>query len=514
MLPLRRKSRRWITIVAPLIGFVLLLQFLRGPQWFFVASNRTPSQISPRGASPDQQQLLQQNNNNKIAAPTKQAQREQQPLVTPPKQKPSKDSKKFACPSLPGIEDVLVVLKTGVTEALDKVPVHARTTFRCVPNYVVFSDYTEKIEGVQLFDVLQHVQNDVRLTIEDFDLYNRLRVSGRAGLQEADSTEEENGVFGMPNNPGWKLDKWKFLPMIDEALKTKPDAKWYVFMEADTHIVWANLVAWLARLDPREPLYLGTETQIGDVLFAHGGSGFILSQKAMRMVSRQYAKNTTEYNAYTNEEWAGDMVLGKVLKDAGVDLTFTWPLLQNARLGEIEPLTNQFYRQPWCFPVVGFHHLSPEDVEEMWKFDQEWFVKVGPTSSFPGGNWSVLMLMFWQKKKKYLLHSDVFRERILPQMRPGIQQDWDNLSGDLVEDILVENVQDCRRVCEEDGLCRQYSFRWSEDPDFEGEWRPECRTFESPRLGVAREGTQSGWMMTRIEVTTGARGECQSVDWE
>lgn len=360
MLPLRRKSRRWITIVAPLIGFIILFQFLRGPQWFTVA--RSPNNLTPRGAAPD---------HDLVAAPTKQARREQQPIVQQQQTK-----KPFACPSLPGIEDVLVVLKTGVTEALDKVPVHARTTFRCVPNYVVFSDFTERIEGVQLYDVLQNVQRDVRLAIEDFDIYNRLRESGREGLQQADSTEEENGVFGMPNNPGWKLDKWKFLPMIDEALKAKPDAKWYVFMEADTHIVWANLVAWLSRLDPEEPLYLGTETQIGDVLFAHGGSGFIISHKAMEMVSKQRASNITEYDLYTDQEWAGDMVLGKVLKDAGVDLTFTWPLLQNARLGEIEPLTNSFYRQPWCFPVVGFHHLSPTDVEDMWKFDQDWFIKV------------------------------------------------------------------------------------------------------------------------------------------
>lgn len=99
-------------------------------------------------------------------------------------------------------------------------------------------------------------------------------------------------------------------------------------------------------------------------------------------------------------------------------------------------------------------------------------------------------------------------------MQPGIQQDWDNLSGDLVEDRLVETVQECRRICEEDGLCRQYSFRWTEDPEVEGASRPECRTFESPRLGVPREGTQSGWMMTRIEVTAKAKGDCKAVDWE
>lgn len=374
MLPLRRKSRRWITVVAPLIGFVVLLQLFRGPQWLTVA--RSPRQINhPRGDSSDSHPKY-----DRAAAPTKQVRRgrEQQPLLAQPQQEKQSgtQSSKFACPLLPGIEDVLVVLKTGVTEALDKIPVHGRTTFQCVPNYVVFSDYTEQIEGVQLYDVLHNVRDEVRYTVEDFDLYNRLRISGRAGLQKADSTEEENGVFGMPNNPGWKLDKWKFLPMIDEALKMKPDAKWFVFMEADTHIVWANLVAWLSRLDPEEPLYLGTETQIGDVLFGHGGSGFVISRKAMRMASKQRAKDVAEYDAYTNEEWAGDMILGKLLKDAGVDLTFTWPLLQNARLGEVEPLTNQFYRQPWCFPVVGFHHLTPEDVQTMWDFDQDWFIKV------------------------------------------------------------------------------------------------------------------------------------------
>jgi hypothetical protein len=359
MLPLRRKSRRWITVVAPLIGFVVLLQFLRGPQWFFVARDDP-------GHGPDRNR----------DRPTRQPRREAQAPFLAPQLPPQTKQKPFACPPLPGIDDVLVVLKTGVTEALDKVPVHAQTTFRCVPNYVIFSDYEETIDGVQLYDVLQNVQREVKMNIEDFDLYNRLKVSGRQGLQDADATEEENGVFGMPNNPGWKLDKWKFLPMIDEALKAKPDASWFVFMEADTHIVWPNLVAWLARLDPGEPLYLGTETQIGDVLFAHGGSGFIISRTAMRMVSAQRARNVTEYDIYTDTEWAGDMVLGKALKDAGVDLTFTWPLLQNARLGEVEPLTNTFYRQPWCFPVVAFHHLTPADVEDMWRFDQEWFIKV------------------------------------------------------------------------------------------------------------------------------------------
>lgn len=339
MLPLRRRSRRWISLVSPLLGFVIIFQLLRGPQWpLFAQDSSTVAR---------------------------------------------EDDGDFLCPPMPGIDDVLVVLKTGVTEALEKVPVHLRTTFRCIPHYVVFSDFAETIGGVQVHDVLRGVDDEVKQTVPDFNLYNRLRLYGRTGLLPSDNTQEENGAFGMPNNPGWKLDKWKFLPMIDESLQRKPDAKWFVFMEADTHIEWPNLMAWLARLDPDQPLYLGTETQIADVLFAHGGSGFVISNSAMRLVSEYRRERVAELDEYTDAHWAGDCVLGKVLADAGVPLTFSWPLLQNSRLGEVEPLTNAFYRQPWCYPIVGFHHLTPLDVEQMWRFDQDWFVKVSYCPEMP-----------------------------------------------------------------------------------------------------------------------------------
>jgi hypothetical protein len=269
-------------------------------------------------------------------------------------------------------------MKTGATEALEKVPVHLQTTFRCTPHYVIFSDLDEEIDGVQVHDVLRSVDGNVKRDIEDFSLYNRLQEYGRRGLVPTDNRQDDNGAFGMPNNPGWKLDKWKFLPMIDESLRARPDAKWYVFMEADTHIVWPNLMAWLSRLDPDQPHYLGTETQIADVLFAHGGSGFIVSHAAMRLASEHRRSRVAELDNYTNGQWAGDCVLGKVLADAGVPLNFSWPLLQNSRLGEIEPLTYNFYRQPWCYPVIGFHHLSVQDVKEMWEFDRDYFIKVSP----------------------------------------------------------------------------------------------------------------------------------------
>lgn len=275
------------------------------------------------------------------------------------------------CPPLPGIEDVLVVMKTGVTESLDKVPVHFQTTFRCIPNYVIYSDFEETIQGVKIHDALRNVDPAVKEHIADFQIYNRLAQHGRAGLESHDFADEANSAIGKPNNPGWKLDKWKFLPMVKEAYGYKPDAKWFVFMEADTYYSWPTLLAWLAHYNPSKPHYIGTETQIADVIFAHGGSGFMLSNPAMKLAATEYAERADELHDYTDAHWAGDCVLGKVLSNVGVQLSFSWPMLQNTNLGELDEFTTAFYRRPWCFPAVAFHHLSPGDVRFLHDFEKQ-----------------------------------------------------------------------------------------------------------------------------------------------
>lgn len=284
------------------------------------------------------------------------------------------------CPPLPGIEHMLVVMKTGATESREKVPIHFTTTLRCIPNYMIVSDFEEEIEGVKIHDVLRTMSPEVRERVPDFDIYNRILSAGRQGLQQQDfaGEAEENSAIGKPMNRGWKLDKWKFLPMAQEALRYKPDATWYFFMEADTYVSWPTLLAWLAKFNPLEPHYIGTETQIADVIFAHGGSGFVLSKPALQRASDQYTARTAELNEYTDQHWAGDCVLGKVLADAGVGLHFSWPILQNSNLGELDEFTNHFYRQPWCFPAVALHHLSPQEIENLWNLEQKRWHDVSP----------------------------------------------------------------------------------------------------------------------------------------
>ena len=146
------------------------------------------------------------------------------------------------CPKSKLATDVLVILRTGATESQEKVPVHFRTTLRCVPHFVVHSDLDEDIEGHTVHDVLKGVSEDTKTTNEDFKLYHQLQEHGRRGVKQqqvlTSLSGSSKGDYLRTDNAGWQLDKWKFLPMIDQALQEKPDAKWYFFMEADTYMNW------------------------------------------------------------------------------------------------------------------------------------------------------------------------------------------------------------------------------------------------------------------------------------
>ncbi|KAE8355454.1 hypothetical protein BDV28DRAFT_146128 [Aspergillus coremiiformis] len=379
------------------------------------------------------------------------------------------------CSNLPGIHDILVVMKTGATEALQKIPVHFNTTLRCVPHFVVFSDFEEKIAGVQVHDVLRSVDEKVKQTHPDFDLYNRLRQSGRAGLTAADMNDDQSTPQGKPDNRGWLLDKWKFLPMINESLVLRADAKWYVFMEADTYVVWPNLVAWLEKFDPNQPYYMGSQIEIAGVVFGHGGSGFVISHAAMHQLADYHATRVEEHDEYTGNHWAGDCVLGKVFKDAGVDLFFATPMLQGDT-----PWTFSYYepKHHWCTPVGTYHHMTADDIRETWAFEQRWWANT---------------------HKPTLLHADVFEELVHPHLEDR-KDDWDNASPENHDG--VDSLEDCQARCTKDRQCHQYSYESG-----------KCSTSKVGKRGNSKASMTSGWMSDRINHTVKDLGSCEKIKW-
>ena len=117
----------------------------------------------------------------------------------------------------------------------------------------------------------------------EFEFYRSLKKYKEQGRHDYSSLLEDGSGKQKEDAPGWKLDKWKFLPLLDKALER--DARWYLFMEADTYVVWSNLLQWLSMFNPDRHWYLGGPSWFGDHIFAHGGTGFVLSRAALEKVT-------------------------------------------------------------------------------------------------------------------------------------------------------------------------------------------------------------------------------------
>lgn len=94
------------------------------------------------------------------------------------------------------------------------------------PNVVYYSDIEDNINGNPVIDSLANVSATLKAS-PDFVLYNKAQDAKNDNLyQESGSMEGDSYLPG-----GWRLDKYKFLPMFQHAAIYHPGKKWYVYME-------------------------------------------------------------------------------------------------------------------------------------------------------------------------------------------------------------------------------------------------------------------------------------------
>ncbi|KAI1109441.1 glycosyltransferase family 31 protein [Nemania sp. NC0429] len=436
------------------------------------------------------------------------------------------------CPDSDLLDDVLVVVRTGATEVLEKLPVHFSTVLTCIPHYVIYSDLEEDVEGHHIVDVLDRTSQNVKMDVPEFWLYNRLRASGREGLEY--QTLFGSGPSGALENPGWKLDKWKFLPMVTRALEHRPDAQWFVFIEPDTYMIWQNMLKYLSQYDASKPYYLGKFMYIGKVLFGHGGSGFVISNPAMKMVSKHFAENQDWFNEYTAKEWAGDMILGRAMADIGIKLVSASPHVQIDSLNTVDWVSGKNDKPPWCYGPVTFHHMTGPDIRSLWEFEHDW--------------------LRHKKADTTPRLRDIFESLIRPRLQ-DMRVDWDNESRgtEYSDEALAKlseadraaltqeergaqtSYEECWAACESKASCLQY-FHVPGRCFLSNELRlghvvePPCVEY-SPKDskcvkmqdGPASPGleepniTHSGWMMDRVSKAVKEMNDrCQSLkgkDW-
>lgn len=296
--------------------------------------------------------------------------------------RPASEDSQPPCMSPGSFEDIFLVLRTGASEALQKLPAHFNSTLRCVPqsSYGIWSDLEEVIGGRLIQNALNEIDPDIIANNPDFAYYRRLQDKGR----DAFSTQEIAQWDSTPNSasgrdtPGWKLDKWKFLPLAERAYRQRPDAKWYIFMEADGHINWNNMLSWLSRVDHSKRYYIGQLMIIGDVIFAYGGASFVISNPAMKALVEHRAVSSGVYENFTSHHWAGDCVLGKALKDIDVDFTQAWPNFLGDSPFDVDygGTVGGTDARAWCYAAITWHHLSSSDIKELLNLEQQWNLQV------------------------------------------------------------------------------------------------------------------------------------------
>ncbi|KAK8095002.1 hypothetical protein PG997_001687 [Apiospora hydei] len=429
---------------------------------------------------------------------------------------PAKDP---ACAWMPDTSNILVVMKTGASEAYARVPTQLMTTLRCVPDYLIFSDMKQTLAGVEIHDSLDTVLEEAKKDNSDFVLYDYQKAC------EVD-LENCNREGGDAAKAGWNLDKYKNIHIAEKAFALRPNYDWYVFIDADTYVLWPNLVQWLKNFRPMSKHYFGSMTMISMFPFAHGGSGYVISKAAMTEFNgRPDGSVANKWDTKIHDSCCGDYMFAKAFKEAtDVSVKNVWPTINGEK-----PYTLPFGPTHWCHPVVTMHHLNSQEISSFWEYERDFFQ---PHDSSARSSLST-------PPQRTLLLKDIYTHFFAPKMQSS-REDWDNLSDDVlyvdlststdskgrkletweldrakkgpmtqVERKAHKSFEDCRAMCEAANDCFQFLYHAG-----------VCAKSFSFKLGHPNRSEQSpayrwrsGWNVPKINKWIERQGECKKPIW-
>ncbi|KAJ0326649.1 hypothetical protein COL5a_006837 [Colletotrichum fioriniae] len=211
------------------------------------------------------------------------------------------------CDTFPDTSNILVIMKTGATESFDKVPTQLMTMLKCLPEYFIFSDLDQTVANYHIRDSLDKVLPEAMEGNQDFDLYRR---------QKACQADQQScNKLAVSKDEGWNLDKYKNVHIAEKTYRMRPNYDWYIYIDADTYVLWPTLVQWLKNLNPKNKHYLGSVTMIRNFVFGHGGSGYIVSQAAMHDMIADHEDVGNKWDVRASKECCGDYIFALAMKD-------------------------------------------------------------------------------------------------------------------------------------------------------------------------------------------------------
>ncbi|PBP18001.1 hypothetical protein BUE80_DR011175, partial [Diplocarpon rosae] len=331
------------------------------------------------------------------------------------------------CEHLSGMDRVVVTLKTGATEAAQKVPTIMNTTLRCAPHVYGFSDMAQTVGQIHLQNALDTIADSVMNDNSDFDIYRKqmeLRDPERITKELSDMRDPRTPYFSA----AWTLDKYKFMHLVEKVWDMKPGMDFYLHVEADTYVIWPSLLTWIQRLDPAKKLYIGSAAMINDLAFGHGGSGYIMTGEAMRTFAVDHNGTAAKWDPRLSNECCGDFALAQALNEYGMPILHAWPTIN----GETQN-TIPFGDDHWCQPLATLHHISSPEAEELASFEAK-----------------------RENKSSPLLYAELFHDLVHAKI-PTETADWDNLSNEATVPDM-ESADACFAACQVVPECLQARY--------------------------------------------------------
>ncbi|KAK5118358.1 hypothetical protein LTR62_002872 [Meristemomyces frigidus] len=390
-----------------------------------------------------------------LPTPPQQANSTAQSFFPPLKQQCTPDTD--FCTGFPSYQkpSIHVVLKTGASER-DKTTTILSTLLSCTPNITISSDVQDEINGTAVIDILATLPLTYALNNPEWSTYETQKEAFKTGLP-------------VPKTPnGWKLDRFKFLPMVEQAFADHPDADWVLFTEADVYFFWDNLYRMLAPLDSTENFYIGSAAPGSNhTFFAYGGAGFILSKGLMHtLLAGRTEKLSMKYEDWIKRDCCGDALLAYVIREeTGVLIQNAYPSMSGEFLSALGA-----GRGNWKVPLVSLHRVGTELMRRLWAWERCRALDEAPISM-----------------------STILDFTLFPLLRKSgaTVTGWDNFSNNLVSSWSSAHftAQDCARWCAKDTGCLQW--KW-----FAG----QCRTLDQVKQGHSVEGDFiSGWDLVKLE---------------
>ena len=354
-----------------------------------------------------------------------------------------------------GSEDAVLVIKTGSQVLWQRAPIHLLTTTTLTPNFLIFSDLAERIGNVPVHDCLKNVGPKLRVDHNQFGIYRQAKLvkpfpgftPKKDVFASAPSSRPYNvEIAKMDLKGGWDLDKYKNVPILYQTYKAFPNKKWYIFMDADSFLFMGNTIRYLnANYNPDKPLYIGSQTMLGNEIFAHGGTGYILSGAAAKLAVVDHPELEHAFEEYAIGHCCGDHVLSRLLDKIGIKLSYERGQMQG------EPWYGlRWDSSTWCSKILTFHHVSQGDVQELWEFEMQMEQKLRKDDRNNG----------------FILYSDLYHRFARPYLT-SLEPTWDNLSND----------------------------KWLERPSFPSGFSDENQPKESDLANIQDDDSRNKWTM-------------------